>query len=298
MPQIHSHYETLQVSRDASADAIRVAYKRLARDHHPDRNRNSAASHRMMQTLNAAFEVLIDARRRAQYDHWLQDQERASAGLFRRLDRVGPAVRQFADDAGDWADRFAEGAKRFSTVWLAPIGLVAFLGWTLFVTRESVPPPDTARGHAVFASSDVASVAVPYEAPRTAPNGSPWPIQAGEIAGYPVDCADGKSVVTIDNSRNPADVFVKLVWLEKDAATPVRHLYVPAFGMFNCKSVRKGKYELRYLDLSSGLVSRSEPFDLVETRTDRAVNYSVMKITLFKINENKSAANGLSVADF
>lgn len=298
MPQIHSHYETLQVARDASGDAIRVAYKRLARDHHPDRNGNSAASHRMMQTLNAAFEVLIDADRRAQYDQWLDREEHTAAKLLRRFAVTGPSFRRFADEAHDLTDKFTEGAKRFSTVWLAPIALVAFLGWTLFVTRESVPRPDSKSVPAVLASAEPVSAPAPYEPPRTAPNGSPWPMQAAEIAGYPVECADGKSVVTIDNSRNPADVFVKLVRLDKDAGTPVRHVYVPAFGMFDCKSVRKGKYELRYLDLSSGLVSRSEPFELVETRTDRVVNYSVLKVTLFKINDNKSAAKGLSSVDF
>jgi hypothetical protein len=123
-------------------------------------------------------------------------------------------------------------------------------------------------------------------------------MQAAEIPGYPAERADGKSIVTIDNSRNPADVFVKLVCLDSDNAVPVRHVYVPAFGTFDCRNIRKGKYELRYQDLSNGSVSRSEPFELAETRTDRTVNYSVMKITLFKITESRSAAKGLSVADF
>jgi len=298
MSQIHSHYDTLQVSRDATGDAIRVAYKRLARHHHPDRNGNSTASHRMMQTLNGAFEVLIDPDRRAQYDEWLEKEERKAASLLKRFASTGPSFRRLSEEADELADKFSEGAKRFSTVWLAPIALVAFLGWTLFVTREAPPRPDTPHAPVTVASAEPVSTVAPYEAPRTAPNGVPWPIQASEVAGYPIECADGKSVVTIDNSRNPADVFVKLVRLDADAVTPVRHIYVPAFGMFDCKSVRKGKYELRYLDLSSGLVSRSEPFDLVETKTERAVNYSVMKVTLFKLNDSRSAGNGLSVAEF
>lgn len=298
MPQIHTHYDTLQVTRSASVETIRAAYKRLARDHHPDRNRNSVASHRKMQSLNAAFEILTDSERRAQYDQWLEKEERTAARLLRTFANVRPAVSHFSDEAHELADNLLEGAKRFSAIWLAPIALISFLGWTLFVTRESTPRPDAARPPAVYASAETLPPVAPYEAPRVAPNGSPWPIQAAEIPGYPIERADGKSIVTIDNSRNPADVFVKLVCLENETAVTIRHVYVPAFGTFDCKNVRKGKYELRYQDLSNGSVSRSEAFDLTETRTDRAVNYSVMKITLFKITDSKSAAKGLSVGDF
>jgi hypothetical protein len=299
MPQISSHYDTLQVSRDASADAIRAAYKRLARDYHPDRNRNSAESHRRMQSLNAAFEILTDSRRREQYDQWLEREERTAARLLRNFANVGPAVSQFTDGAHELADNFMESARRFFSVWLAPIALVAFLVWTLFVTRESVHRPDSVRSLTVNTSAEPQPPPAPsYEPPRTAPNGAAWPMQASEIPGYPAERADGKSIVTIDNSRNPADVFVKLVCVDNDNAISVRHVYVPAFGTFDCKNIRKGKYELRYQDLSNGSVSRSEPFELTETRTDRTVNYSVMKITLFKITDSKSAAKGLSVTEF
>jgi curved DNA-binding protein CbpA len=60
-------YKVLNVDPDADAEVIRVAYRALARRDHPDVNADPAASSRMAE-LNAAFEVLGDARRRAAYD--------------------------------------------------------------------------------------------------------------------------------------------------------------------------------------------------------------------------------------
>ena len=77
MPISPSHYETLKLKTDASFDAIRAAYKQLARKNHPDRNGNSRESHAVMQGLNAAFEVLSDPERRADYDEWLKRFGRA-----------------------------------------------------------------------------------------------------------------------------------------------------------------------------------------------------------------------------
>ncbi len=61
------HYEILHVPDDASSDDIRAAYRERARESHPDRNPSPDAVDRM-QKINRAYEVLRDARRRAEYD--------------------------------------------------------------------------------------------------------------------------------------------------------------------------------------------------------------------------------------
>ena len=61
------YYATLEVSSDASAVAIRSAYRRLAKEHHPDRNDSGVAKVRM-QSINEAWAVLSDAARRAEFD--------------------------------------------------------------------------------------------------------------------------------------------------------------------------------------------------------------------------------------
>lgn len=60
-------YKVLNVDPGADAEVIRVAYRALARRDHPDLSADPAASSKMVE-LNAAFEVLSDAERRAVYD--------------------------------------------------------------------------------------------------------------------------------------------------------------------------------------------------------------------------------------
>ncbi|MEO6397485.1 MAG: DnaJ domain-containing protein [Tepidiformaceae bacterium] len=61
------YYATLEVPADASLSMIRSAYRRLAKEHHPDRNESSAAKARM-QSINEAWSVLSDAAQRAEFD--------------------------------------------------------------------------------------------------------------------------------------------------------------------------------------------------------------------------------------
>jgi DnaJ-class molecular chaperone len=63
-------YETLGVKRDASIDDIRKAYRKLARKHHPDVNPGNKAAEDRFKAASAAYEVLSDPRRRAQYDEF------------------------------------------------------------------------------------------------------------------------------------------------------------------------------------------------------------------------------------
>lgn len=62
-----TYYETLGVERNADADLLRVAYRKLARKFHPDVNPDPA-SHERMAKINEAFQTLIDPVRRQEYD--------------------------------------------------------------------------------------------------------------------------------------------------------------------------------------------------------------------------------------
>ncbi|WP_061961140.1 DnaJ C-terminal domain-containing protein [Demequina flava] len=61
-------YATLGVSKDASQDEIKKAYRRLARDLHPDRNPGDAASEQRFKSVGEAYGVLSDQEQRKQYD--------------------------------------------------------------------------------------------------------------------------------------------------------------------------------------------------------------------------------------
>jgi DnaJ-class molecular chaperone len=63
-------YETLGVKQDASDDAIRKAYRKLARKHHPDVNPGNKTAEDKFKAISSAYEVLSDTKKRAAYDEF------------------------------------------------------------------------------------------------------------------------------------------------------------------------------------------------------------------------------------
>src|SRR5215510_15582912 len=63
------YYEVLGLSRGASEHDIKSAFRRLAKDCHPDRNSGDKASEQKFKELNEAYEVLKDPQKRSAYDH-------------------------------------------------------------------------------------------------------------------------------------------------------------------------------------------------------------------------------------
>jgi len=62
------YYEILNVHKDAGQDEIREAYRKLALQYHPDRNRDDPAATSKMKEINEAYAVLSDPEKRKQYD--------------------------------------------------------------------------------------------------------------------------------------------------------------------------------------------------------------------------------------
>lgn len=76
MTKFHSHYESLNVTRDAPPEVIRAAYRSLSQKHHPDKNSGNDEAARVMARLNAAYSVLSDADQRELYDLQMLSEQR------------------------------------------------------------------------------------------------------------------------------------------------------------------------------------------------------------------------------
>ncbi|MHB8512161.1 MAG: molecular chaperone DnaJ [Actinomycetota bacterium] len=96
-------YATLGVSRNASADDIRKAYRKLAREYHPDTSAHENAEERFKQ-INAAYETLSDPERRQRYDMFGDDGSRAASagpgGGFGGFGDLGDLMETFFGGSG------------------------------------------------------------------------------------------------------------------------------------------------------------------------------------------------------
>ena len=117
-PQYKDYYQTLGVQRTASEKEIKSAYRRLARQYHPDINKDPKATDRF-KLINEAYEVLSDQKKRTKYDRMGADWERIEREQeFARQYQSQPGG-QAAGGFGDFSDFFntffsGEGGGRFS----------------------------------------------------------------------------------------------------------------------------------------------------------------------------------------
>jgi DnaJ-class molecular chaperone len=71
--QLKDHYQTLGVSRTASDKELKSAFRKLARQYHPDANQGDPAAEERFKDINEAFEVLSDEKTRKLYDRYGDD---------------------------------------------------------------------------------------------------------------------------------------------------------------------------------------------------------------------------------
>ena len=90
-----TYYDILRVNPRAEPDRVRLAYRKLAQQYHPDKMPGNAQAQVLMAELNEAYAVLSDPQQRARYDEHMAairaSRRRAHERFVERRDDMGPA---------------------------------------------------------------------------------------------------------------------------------------------------------------------------------------------------------------
>lgn len=92
------YYKILGLTKNATQEDIKKAYRKLARQHHPDLNPNDKEAHKKFQQVNEANEVLSDPEKRKKYDQYGKDWQHAE-----QFEKAGRSQQR---PAGSWEGSF------------------------------------------------------------------------------------------------------------------------------------------------------------------------------------------------
>ncbi|WP_426117933.1 J domain-containing protein [Pseudomonas sp. DSP3-2-2] len=323
MPKTRTYYDELNVARDASAEEIKLAFRKLAQQLHPDRNPAANASD-LMALLNAAHDVLADPAKRAEYDATLirQAQQARGAAAQRRQAQAGRAPVTPSAATGAKPSRPAAQAKtsrplrrgsrlRWAALFIVFCAGGAWMGYDPDAGKPFVPPPviETVAAVAPVESRPEAAavpIGTPIKlvdpaqpqciAPPVDPLGAPWPVTAGYISGMPVIRDGGWSEITVDNSAGNEPVYAKVT--DAGGRHAYRHAFIPAHSSFTFARMDVGYYLLKYKMLDTGCAYASSRIRLEETAVNNRVKSTVYKLTLRKLENRNSQFSNVRSDEF
>jgi molecular chaperone DnaJ len=149
-----THYSVLGVSAGASPESIREAYRRLAREYHPDRTSGSAVGGGEMPAINEAYRVLSDPARRAVYDASL----RGGSGSASSDPTAAPSGDEEPGDEAmqEWRFQHPEGPARIPWRSLMVFSLIAILG--ILILAQFTDPAEPSAPDGILRNGDCVEV--------------------------------------------------------------------------------------------------------------------------------------------
>ena len=120
MESKRDYYEILGVSRDASQEEIKRAYRKLAMKYHPDRNPGDKSAEEKFKEISEAYEVLSDPEKRQKYDQFGHDGIKSSFGPggfdfsrdFTHFEDLQDILGSMFGDGGIFEEFFGTGTRR------------------------------------------------------------------------------------------------------------------------------------------------------------------------------------------
>lgn len=324
MPRTRTYYDQLNVSRDASDEEIKRAFRKLAQQLHPDRNHAANASD-LMAVVNAAHDVLANPQKRAEYDATLireAQQARQAAAQRRQAGPPRAAAQPGAKaQAGPAAKPHTKKVKparrgslwRWVAVFVVACGAGAWMGYDREAGKAASVPP-VVHEAPIVVPPPVAVAAAPAEVPISSPVkvveqgepecvpppldplGAPWPAAASYIAGMPMLRDGGWSEITVDNTAGDKPVYAKVT--DASGKRDYRHAYIPARGRFTFARMDVGYYQLKYKMLDTGCAYASSRIRLEETLVGDRIKSSMYKLTLRKLANRNSQFSNVRSAEF
>ena len=311
MSNFKNHYETLNVSNDASLETIRASYHNLCKLFHPDLNPHMADGLEMIEELTASYEILKDPNSRQDYDlKYLIEMRRkatrtqvaapAPAVQAERLPelpkeamvasiQVAPAARMMELPRRESSSQSNGSALKVAAIAAIAIIGVAFVGYSM--------PNNMLSKISIFNLDKIVKTSN-YVRPLNAPNGVAFPATSAYLSGYEQKNNQGSSSVLISNSKNEHDVYLKLISLEENKTTAVRHVFIKANSEFTIDKLSNGKYEIQYMDLVAGLAGKSETFSVSETQGELGVKSTNFSVTLQTATNGVLRVQNISIDDF
>lgn len=304
---MRTHYDNLKVSRDAPVEVIQAAYRTLAKKYHPDVNKNNPEAVRIMQIINASYDVLIDSIKRKEHDRWVIKEtwrERAEATLARNSE----------------TNTNVQAPVETTTV-RKPKSLMTMMGiifFPLFSILRSIAGL-CVIGFIAYAiinnmneggSSSNKTAAVnntsPLKPERLTNNNGicdssvqqhQWPTIPTVLSEK--DRRSGLSSLRLDNTQNNEGLRVRLTLDNAYIKTDfVREVFVPAGSQITLEQVPSGIYRVKTQNIKNGCAQISEPINMIERKTSTGTEYSDNSLTFYPVANGNTHFLSLSASQF
>ncbi len=138
MPEVKDYYKVLEVQPEATPEEIKRAYRKLARQHHPDRHQGKGEAEERFKQIQEAYDTLGDAERRAEYDRMRRNPfgggnlndlfgggrayRSPDGGFFRMDGGPGAPADEGFGNLGDLFGQFFGGGARSGGAFGGPFG--------------------------------------------------------------------------------------------------------------------------------------------------------------------------------